>query len=446
MTLRLHPDRIVAGSSSPLLAIASRWERVRLGDVADVINGAAFSSSHFNSEGRGEPLVRIRDVGGDRAQVHYDGTYEERHVLKHGDLLVGMDGDFRIAPWGGGRALLNQRVCRLVVMDDRYCERFLLHVLQPYLDAVHAVTSSVTVKHLSSRTIQDLPIPLPPRAEQERIIAAIEEHLSRLDAAEAAVRSAECRLNSMRRSIIEEITRGDWRRRPLGDVLLSLRNGCFVSRPKADPPGLPILRISAVRPLALNSSDVRYAPDSLDRPPDFQVRPGDVLFTRYSGNPDYVGACAVVPAEANGLLHPDKLIRGVPDTSVVLPGWIALVAAGSVGRHEIEQRLKTTAGQVGIAGAQLKSVPIPVPSLGEQAERLARWERAHDAMGRVQSEVDVCLRRAERARRSILTAAFSGQLVPQDPDDEPASVLLERIRSERAASTPPKRTRKVKAS
>jgi type I restriction enzyme S subunit len=250
----------------------------------------------------------------------------------------------------------------------------------------------------------------------------------------------------MRASILEEVTRGNWTRRPLGEVLLLLRNGCFVSRPNADPPGLPILRISAVRPLRLDVADVRFAPDSLGRATEYQVQSGDLLFTRYSGNPDYVGACATVPPEGAGLLHPDKLIRGVPDPSLVLSGWIALVASASVGRREIEQRLKTTAGQVGIAGSQLKTVPIPLPSLDEQGERVLQWERGVDAMARLGSEVDSSLRRSAQARRSILAAAFSGQLVTQNPHDEPASLLLERIAAQQAGASPAQRIRKVKAS
>ena len=88
-------------------------------------------------------------------------TTTERHVVESGDLLIGMDGDFRIARWTGGRALLNQRVCRLQVRDsDLYCDHFLEYVLRPTWTRSHKVTSSVTVKHLSSRTVADLPIPL----------------------------------------------------------------------------------------------------------------------------------------------------------------------------------------------------------------------------------------------------------------------------------------------
>ena len=260
MTLRLSPDAIVGYSESPLLRTAQWWERCRLRDVAEVTNGAAFKSAHFNTERDGLPLIRIRDVGQSEASTFYSGDYETRHLVEPGDLLIGMDGDFRIARWNGTQSLLNQRVCRLRVEDpDCYSDKFLEHVVQPYLDEIHKVTSAVTVKHLSSRTVGELPIPLPPRLEQERIVAAIEEHFSRLDAAEAALGAAERKLDATLRSTLQEICRGPWPREQLSDVINSLKNGVFVSRPSKQPPGSPIFRISAVRPLHLRVDDVRYA-------------------------------------------------------------------------------------------------------------------------------------------------------------------------------------------
>ena len=118
MTLRLPPENIVAQSTSPLLTIADWWERCRLGDVAAIANGAAFKSARFNTVGDGLPLIRIRDVGQPKASTYYSGDYEDRHLVEPGDLLIGMDGDFRIARWIGEQALLNQRVCRLRIWDD----------------------------------------------------------------------------------------------------------------------------------------------------------------------------------------------------------------------------------------------------------------------------------------------------------------------------------------
>src|SRR5438045_1173592 len=105
----------------------------------------------------------------------------------------------------------------------------------------------------------------------------------------------------------------------LGDLLMELRNGVFVSRPGIENTGRPILRISAVRPLILHFDDVRYVPASavVANEANFHVDEGDLLFTRYSGNPEYVGACARVRRRIPSLLYPDKLIRGR-----VIPGLV----------------------------------------------------------------------------------------------------------------------------
>lgn len=288
--------------------------------------------------------------------------------------------------------------------------------------------ATTNIRNLQTKDYLDHPVALPPVAEQARIVAAIEEHFSHLDAAEALLRRAQRSLERLRLATLMDICSGTWPVQQLGAFAASLRNGMFVSRPAADPPGLPIFRISAVRPLALDSGDVRYADVSAEDAAPYQVEEDDVLFTRYSGNPSYVGACAVVPAGAAGTLHPDKLIRVSLDQAVALPSWVAVYLSVGAGRAQIDARLKTTAGQVGIAGGQLKTVEVPLPPIDEQARRIARWDAASDQMSALSSDIEKATRRASNLRRSILAAAFSGQLVQQDVADEPAEALLERIR------------------
>ncbi len=442
MTLRLHPDQIVAESASRLLNVAPWWARVRLGDVAEVINGAAFRSELFNNEGLGEALVRIRDVGQDVAQVHYDGPYEKRDVIDHGDLLIGMDGDFRIARWGGSRALLNQRVCRLQVADpDLYSNAFLFSVLQPYLDAVHAVTSSVTVKHLSSRTIQDLPIPLPPRTEQERIVAAIEEHLSRLDAAESALASARSRLASFRSSTTSDALRGDWPVVRLGDHTVGQRYG---SSAKAGREGdVPVLRMGNIVDGHLDFADLKYLPNGHPDLETCTLAPGDLLFNR-TNSPELVGKSAVFEGQATPITFASYLIRVRVDQQLD-PRWVVTAINSPAGRRYIDTVRTQQVGQANVNGRKLKDFPIPMPSIDVQRERLTQLYRARDWLREVDSEINRALTRASTLRRSVLAAAFSGKLVPQDPGEEPASVLLERIR-DRAATTPTRRTRAQAAS
>lgn len=388
----------------------------------------------------------------DLAQLHqielYDGELDRLRLLPGDALVVEGNGSLsqvgRAAMWRGAVAdcVHQNHVLRARPrIDPSYLASWLLSpAARSEIERVASSTSGLNV--LSGRKLRQLPIPVPPLRDQERIAAALEEQLSRLEAARTAAESANRRLRSLRASLIERLTAGEWESHPLGEVFLALRNGCFVSRPKVSPPGIAILRISAVRPLVLDASDARYAPSSLARAEEFRVEEGDVLFTRYSGNPDFVGACAVVTADGAGMLHPDKLIRGIPDRNVILGQWIALVSASGSGRREIEQRLKTTAGQVGISGSQLKTVPIPVPPLRVQTERVAKWSEGLQAIARMETEVLLACRRAGSLRRSILAAAFAGKLVPQDPDDEPASALLARIGAERRAAPPVRRARR----
>src|SRR5206468_2698975 len=90
---------------------------------------------------------------------------------------------------------------------------------------------------------------------------------------------------------------------------------------------------------------------------------GDLLYTRYNGNAELVGACAVVPGDAGALTYPDKLIRAVPDRQRVDPSFLALACTFGAGRQQIRSSVKTTAGQAGISGRDLKSVMIRVPEL-----------------------------------------------------------------------------------
>jgi len=100
------------------------WTRVRLGDVATVLNGYAFKAELFNRS-QGTPLIRIRDVGGEGSQTLYSGEFELKYLVQPGQLLVGMDGDFNCARWRGKPSLLNQRVCKVSVSTDGVFHRAL---------------------------------------------------------------------------------------------------------------------------------------------------------------------------------------------------------------------------------------------------------------------------------------------------------------------------------
>ncbi|MGD0985106.1 MAG: restriction endonuclease subunit S [Acidimicrobiales bacterium] len=283
---------------------------------------------------------------------------------------------------------------------------------------------TTNIAHLSLGRLNTVEFPLPPTTEQVRIVAAIEEQLSRLDAGVAALEQAQRNLGRLRTALLGRAVDISGPRKLLGDVLHSLRNGLFVSRPAASPPGIAILRISAVRPMSLDATDIRYATVDADQVASYFLCDGDLLFTRYSGNPTYVGSSAVVRNLPQPTVHPDKLIRAVPDQSQVVPEFLALVLNTGRSRQEIESRLKTTAGQVGISGGQLKTVTIPLPPLERQMEMVNEVEDQLSSITPVAAWVEVALRRANSLRRALLAMAFRGELVAQDALDDRRPALV----------------------
>ena len=336
-------------------------------------------------------------------------------------------------------------------------------------------------------------IPLPPIAEQRRMVAEIETQFTRLDASVAALRRAQANLKRYRASILKaacegslvpteaELARSEGRDYDPASVLLERilaeRRSRWESQEKrrgkykessapdtSDLPDLPegwvwanldqliylleggtavtatstassrkVLRSSAVRHGFIDLDDHRYLPEDAITSSDPYLASGDLLFTRLSGTLEYVGNCAVVGELGDqNIEFPDRIFRG-RCTSSASPHYIQNCFSTQILRQDLEAKAKSSAGHQRISLSDLREFRMPLPPLGEQHRIVADVERRLSVVQQAEATVEASLVRAEWLRQSILKQAFTGRLVPQDPDDEPASVLLERIKAEREA-------------
>lgn len=166
----------------------------------------------------------------------------------------------------------------------------------------------------------------------------------------------------------------------------------------------------------------------------FQARPRDVLITVMAT----VGRCCVVPADLEPAIITKHVYRISANAALILPSYLMFALwGGKVVRDQILDQIK---GQTrpGINGEILRRLAVPLPPMGEQGRIIQEVERRLSVLDELEATVERGLNRAEGLRQAILKRAFQGRLVPQDPNDEPASVLLERIRADRS-STPQER-------
>ncbi|MFE9498659.1 restriction endonuclease subunit S [Streptomyces collinus] len=225
----------------------------------------------------------------------------------------------------------------------------------------------------------------------------------------------------------------NWAWVELGEVAESVRNGIYVSRPGSVPNGVPILRIGAVRPMCLDLSDLRYtgmdSSEVEDR--DGMLSAGDLLFTRYNGNPEFVGACARVPEGVGELAYPDKLIRVRLSSGVFDSRFVCYVWASESVRQQVRKHVKTSAGQVGIAGGSLKKVRLPLPPLAEQHRIVEALEEQLSRLDAAVSSLSAGQRRAQALRSAALTAALGN--VGDVPSKRLRDLLKEPLRNGHSA-------------
>ncbi|WP_338692453.1 restriction endonuclease subunit S [Bradyrhizobium sp. 26S5] len=357
------------------------WRRSVLGDHLDILSGFAFKSQWFNADGRGLPLIRIRDVVPGKSDTYYSGPYQERYVITDGDLLIGMDGEFNRARWRGGRALLNQRVCKVSPSNGSLDERYLFHVLPQVLKAIEDKTPFVTVKHLSVNDLREVELFLPPISEQGRIAAI----LDRADGIRRKRVQTHAMANELLRSAFLNLF-GDPLANPHGfpteEIAFHLskqrtgtQSGPFGSALKKHEytrAGIPVWGVDNVQQNEfVNNAKLFISEGKFDQLQRYAVEAGDILISR-AGT---VGRmCIATPTVAKSIIS-TNLIRVVLDKSSLLPEYfVALFTYFPHRLGALKANNKDNAFTF-LNPRTLKTIEIPIPPI-ELQEKYRRFSQA----------------------------------------------------------------------
>ena len=342
--------------------------------------------------------------------------------------------------------------------------------------------------------LADYRFSLPPIPEQHRIVAEIEKQFSRLDASVAALKRAQANLKRYRSSVLKAACDGElvpteaqmardegrdyepadrllgrilverrvqWASQPkrrgkykepvapdtsalpeLPDgwvwatvdqlILGSPQNGIY--KPKSQyGDGVPILRIEDYQDFHVrNREQLQRLKITSEEATTYSLVANQIVINRVN-SPSHLGKTLLVPNHLPPAVFESNMMKVILNECTA-PSFAAHYLRSPLGRARLTTRAKWAVNQASINQADVCMTPVPFPPLAEQHRIVAEVERRLSVIERAEVTVEASLKRAERLRQSILKQAFSGKLVPQDPDDEPASVLLERIRAERATA------------
>ena len=306
-----------------------------------------------------------------------------------------------------------------------------------------SLNKSTAIPGLSRGDAYQIVVALPPLAEQKRIADKLDTVLTRVDAVNTRLARVAPLLKRFRQSVLAAATSGrltedwrggamDWTSVPAAEICEKVQSG---GTPKAGfaEAGVPFLKV-------YNIVDQRVA---FDYKPQFvsqaiheselrksQVFPNDVLMN-IVGPP--LGKVAVVPADHSAWNINQAITLFRPSTKITSQ-WIYILLCEGAPIRDVLARTKGSVGQVNISLSQCRAFEFQVPSVEEQTEIVRRVETLFALADRLEARLAQAQTAATRLTPALLAKAFRGELVPQDPNDEPAAELLRRLQAERATA------------
>jgi len=300
----------------------------------------------------------------------------------------------------------------------------------------------VTHQALTKQQVLELEIPVPPLNEQHRIAAKLDSTLAAVDACRQRLDGVAAILKRFRQAVLAAATSGEltrewreergeaaeWEKTTFGAACEDITVG-FVGK-MADQyvtVGVPFLRSLNVRPFYFDPASLAYISESFHASiSKSTLRPGDLAIVR-TGAP---GQCCVIPESLQEANCSDLVIAR--PGSRLAADYGAIVINSTLGQGFVKSE------QVGVAQSHfnvgsMKRAPLQLPSIPEQQEIVRRTQALFTLANQLEARLTSARKIVDRLTPALLARAFRGELVPQDPSDEPASVLLERIRAARQA-------------
>ena len=425
------------------------WSRV---DQAGFVQLGRQRSPQHHSGDHMRPYLRVANVYENRIdtrdvmEMNFTPAEAERFSLSFGDILLneGQSRELvgRPAMFHGevsGACFQNTliRFKAQTFVDPRYA----LSLFRYYFHAgnfQNVCKWTTNIAHLGAERFASMPFPLAPLPEQKRIADKLDALLARVDACRGRLDRVPAILKRFRQSVLAAATSGEltrewreargmemkWPTVALDEVCDSIADGDHQAPPKADQ-GVPFITIGAINTGVLRLDEAtRFVPESYftSLKPERRAQLGDVLFS-VTGS---LGIPALVETTTPFVFQRHIAVLRPNPTRVSAKFLFHQLSADDIQRQAME--VATGTAQLTIPLRGLRAFTLALPSIAEQHEVVRRVESLFSLASTLERRSDLARARTERLTPSLLAKAFRGELVPQDPSDEPASVLLARLK------------------
>jgi type I restriction enzyme S subunit len=421
------------------------WEKIQLGHIFNFIGGGT-PSKQIESYWNGNiPWASIKDLKGTflldtRDSISTDGLENSSSKMADPDeLIIGT----RINP---GHPIITKihtainQDLKIVRSRIPISTKYVFFFFQYSEREIIKNSSGTTVLGINLNNLRDFPFPLPPLPEQRAIVAKIEQLFSELDNGIANLKAAQAKLELYRQAVLKKAFEGDWKRVRLDKITHIVGGVTKGKKFKQEDVRIsaPYLRVANVQDGYLDLSIIKEIEVSKTDYEKYQLVYGDILFTE-GGDRDKLGRGTIWQGEIENCIHQNHIFRArILNQNDALPSFIAYFAQSKDGRDYFYKNAKQTVNLASINKTVLSGLELPLPNIEQQKQIVEDIENKLLLHKHISEELTRSMIKTDLLQQSILKKAFAGELLNQaelesckrEADWEPASKLLERIKSE----------------
>ncbi len=421
--------------------VPANWCWTTVKTLCTLINGRAFKPADWSETGL--PIVRIQNLNNPEAAYnYYSGLVDPAHMLKGQELLFAWSGtpgtSFGAHIWWGNEAVLNQHIFK-VLFDERHVDKtYLKYAINQQLEWLISVAhGGAGLQHVTKGVFESTPIPLPPYAEQQRIVDRIESLFAKLDEAKEKAQAVVDGYDARRAAILHkaftgELTAGwrtknavsleSWNQYSIAEICHSLKYG--TAKKSQDTGSVVVIRMGNLQSGEIDWSDLAFTDDEEDIA-KYKLTPGAVLFNR-TNSAALVGKTSIYRGDYPAI-YAGYLIKLDYDHDVVIGDYLNY----ALNTHEAKQYCNSVksdgVNQSNINAKKIGAFVIPVPSIKEQERIVELVKRLLEKEQKAKDAAEQVIEQIDTMKKSILARAFRGELGTSDPNDESAIELLKQV-------------------
>ncbi len=371
------------------------WKK--LVSVADVLYGYPFESSLFSEDSKYIPLIRIRDVKPGKASTYYSGEVIEDYLIKKGDILVGMDGEFNLGKWDDRDGLLNQRVLKLNGKDGCSINRYLFHYMGPVFKRIEQTTAGGSVKHLSAKIIKDIEIPLPSLSEQERIVGILDTFTSSIENLKTQISLRRKQYEHYRDKLLDLEGKPEVEMKTLGEVC-TIKNGYTPSTKNPafwEDGNIPWFTLEDIR------KNGRILTDAIKHITPLGVKKAGL----FPSNSIIISTTATIGEYA--LIQTDFLCNqqisciSIKDDKRISSKYLYYIA-DHIGKW-CKKNINGGGSLLIVSSSKLQHISIPLPSLQEQSRIVSILDEFEASIKNLEAQLEAREKQYEYYREKLLT-------------------------------------------